>query len=153
MSCAIFLAAILAAPAYADTAKPGSPAEVATRFLRSLEKKDFQTLRTLFAPGAVASTVNLSRSGPPALAHATGEEWVQGIEKEFAGVDTIKIEILDVETLDFDQGATVSIRFRATGTAGAKSFTNDGVDTYAMVSVDGAWKIVQYSYIELLEFR
>ena len=156
-ACAILLAALLApaltASADAEKAQPGSPAEVATQFLQSLGAKDFRTMRSLLAPGAVASTVNLSRSGPPQIAYSTGEEWVQGIEKEFAPVNSIKIDLLKVETLEFDQGATVSIRFRATGTAGDKSFTNEGIDTYAMVRVDGAWKILQYSYIELLEFR
>lgn len=151
--CALLLAAALVAPARAEAVAPGSPADVATRFLRAFEKKDFATVRSLFAPGAVASTVNLQKSGPPQIAYQTGEEWVEAISKELAGVDTIKIDFLGVETLEFDQGATVSIRFRATGKAGDKSFTNDGIDTYAMIRADDAWKVLQYSYIELLEFR
>lgn len=145
--------AIIAVPARADMAQPDSPADVATRFLRAFEKKDFKAVGSLFAPGAVASAVNLSRNGPPELDYLTAAEWVQEAEKGLSQIDTIKLDLLEVKTLEFEQAATVSVRFQAAGTAGDHSFTNNGIDTYSMVRVDGAWKILHYTFIELLEFR
>jgi hypothetical protein len=34
------------------------------------------------------------------------------------------------------------------GRVGKSAFVNDGVDAYAMVRVDGAWRILRYSYLE-----
>jgi ketosteroid isomerase-like protein len=152
-ACAALLAAALAVPGRAETAKPDSPADVATQFLRAFEKKDFKTVSSLFAPGAVTSAVNLKRNGPPELAYAPAAQWVQEAEKGLAQIDTIKLELLDVKTLEFAEAATVSVRFQAAGKAGDMSFTNNGIDTYSMVRVDGAWKILHYTFIELLEFR
>ena len=150
---AIFLAAALAVPAGAEMAQPDSPSEIATQFLRAFEKKDFKTVGSLFAPGAMTSAVNLSRNGPPELAYVPAPEWVKEAEQGLAQIDTIKLDVLDVKTLEFEQAATVSVRFQAAGKAGDKSFTNNGIDTYSMVRVDGAWKILHYTFIELLEFR
>lgn len=131
----------------------GEPADVAARFLQAFGKKDFQTLRTLFAPGAVVSTVNLARSGAPTVAYKTAEEWLEQTQKELAPITSIELKTLDTSALSFDQGATVSVRFRATGKAGESSFTNDGIDTYSMTRVDGAWRILRYGTFELLEFQ
>ena len=151
-ACAAFLAAALAVPGGAEMA-PTSPADVATQFLRAFEKKDFKTVSSLFAPGAVASAVNLKRNGPPELAYVPAAQWVQEAEKGLAQIDTIKLDLLDTKTLEFAEAATVSVRFQATGKAGDMSFTNNGIDTYSMVRVDGAWKILHYTFVELLEFR
>ncbi|HYH44347.1 MAG TPA: nuclear transport factor 2 family protein [Thermoanaerobaculia bacterium] len=152
-ACAAFLAAALVLPAGAATVPPESPADIATRFLRAFEKKDFKAVGSLFAPGALTSAVNLSLNGPPQLAQVTAAQWVQEAEKGLAQLGDIKIDVLDVKTLEFEQAATVSARFRSTGTVGGKAFTNNGIDTYSMVRVDGAWKILHYTFIELLEIR
>lgn len=154
---ALTLAAALVALAFAQSVHAGDPArepaEVATRFLRAFEKKDFQTLRTLFAPGAVVSTVNLAHDGPPAVAYKTVDEWLEQAQKELAPVTSIQLEMLDTSALSFDQGATVSVRFRATGKAGDQSFTNNGIDTYSLTRIDGTWRILRYGTFELLEFH
>lgn len=149
---AAVLATLPASLALADDAK-SAPADVARQFLSAFEKKDWATVRTLFAPNAVVSTVNLSREGQPQTAQATAEQWLAQIEKELAPVTSIKLELLDTSTLSFDQGANVSVRFRATGKAGEASFTNNGIDTYSLVQVGGAWKILRYGTFELLEFH
>ncbi len=75
-------------------------------------------------------------------------------EKELAPVTEIAITLLDTSTLSFDQGATVSVRFRSAGKLGAQaSFTNNGIDTYSMTQVGGAWRILRYGTFELLEIR
>lgn len=149
------LAAPLAAPmaAQAPPVAPGAPAAVAQRFLQAFEKKDFQAIRALFAPGAVVSTVNLERNGPPTVAYKTLDEWIVQAEKELAPVTFTRVETLDTSALSFDQGATVSVRFRATGKAGNASFTNNGIDTYSLTLVDGDWRILRYGTFELLEFH
>ena len=154
----LVLAAALAAPAMpveaAEAAKaPAAPAAVATRFLQAFEKKDFQAIRALFAPGAVVSTVNLERNGAPTVAYKTVDEWIAQTEKDLAPVTITGIETLDTSALSFDQGATVSVRFRATGKAGNASFTNNGIDTYSLTLVDGDGRILRYGTFELLEFH
>ncbi|MFY9820303.1 MAG: nuclear transport factor 2 family protein [Thermoanaerobaculia bacterium] len=136
----------------AEDAK-GGPAEVAHQFLRAFEKKDWATVRSLFAPKAVVSTVSLSRQGAPEVAYLTAQEWAAQTEKELAPVTSIKLDVIDTSVLTFDQGATVSVRFHSAGKAGAQSFTNDGIDTYSMTTVNGAWRILRYGTFELLEFH
>jgi hypothetical protein len=144
---AVLLAAVpvLAAPA-ADT-----PADVATRFLQAFEKKDFQTIRGLFAPGAAVSTAELSRTEAPKMVYRTAEEWLTFTEKQMAPVKFSGFKILDTSTIAFDQGASVSVHFRSQGTFGDFAFVNEGVDTYALTQVDGAWRILRYGTFERLE--
>lgn len=131
-----------------------SPTAVAHQFLRAFEKKDWATLRTLFAPNAVVSTVNLAREGAPAVDYVTAAEWMTRTEAELAPVTEIAITLLDTSVLSFDQGAIVAVRFRSAGKLGDKaSFTNDGIDTYSLTQLDGAWRILRYGTFELLEFR
>jgi hypothetical protein len=49
--------------------KGETPLEVARRFLRAFESKDFPTLRTLFAPNAMVASALISSSGPHQLAY------------------------------------------------------------------------------------
>lgn len=154
----LVFAAALAVPvaaraAEAPAAAPATPTATATRFLQAFEKKDFQAIRALFAPGAVVSTVNLERNGKPTVAYKTVDEWIAQTEKELAPVTFTGVETLDTSALSFDQGATVSVRFRATGKAGNASFTNNGIDTYSLTLVDGDWRILRYGTFELLEFH
>jgi len=136
----------------AEDAKDG-PAEVSHQFLRAFEKKDWATVRSLFAPKAVVSTVSLAREGAPFVAYLTAEEWAAQTEKELPPVTSIKLDVLDTSVLAFDQGATVSVRFHSAGKAGEQSFTNNGIDTYSMTLVKGAWRILRYGTFELLEFH
>jgi hypothetical protein len=146
----VVAAAQNAAPA--QEAKSG-PTEVAHQFLRAFEKKDWATIRTLFAPNAVVSTVNLTRDGQPQVAYSTAEEWLAQIEKELAQVSSIKLELVDTSVLSFDQGASVSVRFRSSGKAGEQSFTNNGIDTYSLTPAGGSWRILRYGTFELLDFQ
>ncbi len=130
------------------------PAAVAHQFLRAFEKKDWATLRMLFAPSAVVSTVNLAREGAPAVDYLTAAQWMTRAETELAPVTEIALTLLDTSVLSFDQGAIVSVRFRSAGKMGeGASFTNDGIDTYSMTLIGGAWRILRYGTFELLEFR
>jgi hypothetical protein len=153
---ASFAVLLASGPALAQETQEakGGPTEVAHQFMRAFEKKDWAALRTFFAPNAVVSTVNLAREGAPTVAYLTAEQWVAQAEKEMAPVTAISLSLLDTSVLSFDQGATVSVRFRSTGKLGEKqSFTNNGIDTYSMTQVGGAWRILRYGTFELLDFR
>lgn len=136
---------VLAAPA-ADT-----PADVAARFLQAFEKKDFQTIRGLFAPGASVSTAELSRTEAPKMVYRTAEEWLAFTEKQMAPVTFTGFKVFETSTVAFDQGATVSVHFRSQGTFGNFGFVNEGVDTYSLIQVDGAWRILRYGTFERLD--
>jgi Domain of unknown function (DUF4440) len=152
---ALTVAALLSAtvPVLAAPAAPAAdtPADVAARFLQAFEKKDFQTIRGLFAPGATVSTAELSRSEAPKMVHRTAEEWLAFTEKQMAPVKFSGFKIFETSTLAFDQGASVSVHFRSQGTFGDFGFVNEGVDTYSLTQVDGAWRILRYGTFERLD--
>ncbi len=155
-SCSAVLAVLLvligaSAPVHSEEVQE-TPLEVGRRFLRAFEAKDFQAIRSLFAPNAMVASTLLSSSGPHQMDYLTVDEWIKEAEAELSGVQDFKIDPVETSELLFETGATVSIRFRITGRAGKRSFVTDGVDTYAMVRVDGAWRIQRYSYIEQLKF-
>jgi hypothetical protein len=138
----------------AETKIDDGPAAVAHQFLSAFEKKDWATLRTLFAPNAVVSTINLTRKGGPTVGYLPAEQWVAQAEKELAPVTEIALTPADTSVLRFDRGTTVSVRFHSAGKVGTQaSFTNDGIDTYSMIQVGGVWRILRYGTFELLEFR
>lgn len=153
------LAALLATPwphraAFAESSQDAAgPAAVARQFLRAFEKKDWAAVRTLFAPEAVVSTVMLAREGGPTVAYLTAEQWLAQTEKEMAPVTFVALDLIDTSVLSFDQGATVSVRFRSTGKIGERSFTNNGIDTYSLTQSGGTWRILRYGTFELLELR
>lgn len=124
-----------------------APAELANRFLRSFEKKDFATLRSLFAPGAQVTSITYTPDGSPQPSYGSAESWVKRAESELAAVQDYKVEILETSNLAFHDYATVSIRFRAEGKAGG-AFQLEGIDTYTFVRFEDTWKILQYGYVE-----
>lgn len=147
----------LAAAALLCTVAPGwaqpaaeTPSQVATRFLLSFEKQDFPAVRSLFAPGALVSSVSYSKDGAAHAEQSPAGAWLDLASTEMAHVEEFKIDILKTSELSFAEGATVSIRFHASGRAGG-AFNVEGIDTYSMVRIDGAWRILQYSYIERLQ--
>jgi hypothetical protein len=139
-------------PAADAAAEREPPSAVATRFARAFETRDFTTVRSLLAPEAVVQRAALSRTGPPRHSRFTARGWADEAERNHAFLKDMKLEILDTQTLGFDHGAIVNLRYRFTGRAGQRAFVTNGIDTYAMVPVEGSWRILQYSYIELLEF-
>jgi len=135
-------------PARGQCAAPG---EIATRFLHAFEAKDFPTLRGLFAPEAVATTLDLARNGPPTAGYVTAEEWLRTTAQQVANVEFESLTILETSVQTVDRGATVSAHFRATGKAAGKPFTAEGIDTYSLACQGGGWRIVRYGTFELLD--
>jgi len=139
-------------PAAADSAATGSPEEVATRFLKAFEQKDIDTVVSLFAPGALVQRARLTEAAPE-LAHFGAQEWAEDAKSGIAGVQDFKIEVLEISSLSFDEGTTVSVRFRATGRVGENSFfINHGVDSFSLTRIEGEWRVLLYNSMEKLEF-
>jgi hypothetical protein len=135
------------------SAEPLTPGVVAERFMGSFSEKDMSTVRSLFASEAVVSRVRFGADGKAETAQLTAQDWADEAQSSIADVEDFRIEVLETSTVTFDQFATVSVRFRATGSAGPYSFLNNGIDTFAMTRTQGAWQIHQYSSFETLTFE
>ena len=140
------------AEARGSSAERETPLAVVTRFARAFEKQDFAVVRALFAPGAMVSRVALSREGEPRFYRFSATAWLEDAERNHVHLRDVRLEILDSATESLEQGAVVSLRYRFSGRAGNRSFVSDGIDTYSLVRVDGSWRVLQYSYIEKIEF-
>lgn len=119
------------------------------RFLESFVKKDFEALRSFFAPGATVASVWIEEMTAPKTSLA--EEWVESAAKDVADVEWIVFDIVEASSLTFAHGTVVSLRFHSRGRLGMRTFDNDGIDTYLLIEMDGGWKIYHYSYLEKLE--
>lgn len=149
------LCAVSAEYAVAASASPGreeTPLAAATRFARAFEKKDFAAVRALFTPDAMVSRVALSRDSKPRFYRFGSKEWVDDAERNHVYLRDVRLEILDSATETLEQGAVVSMRYRFSGKAGNRSFISEGIDTYSLIRLDGSWRVLQYFYIEKIEF-
>jgi len=136
-----------ASPAAAET-----PLAAATRFARAFEKQDFAVVRGLFTPDAMVSRVALSRAGEPRFYRFSAKEWLDDAERNHVYLKDVRLEVLDSSTESLDEGAVVSMRYRFSGRAGNRSFVSEGIDTYSLIRVEGAWRVLLYFYIERIEF-
>jgi len=146
-----FQASAAAAPG-AAAPRQESPLEAATRFARAFESQDFATVRALFTPDAMVSRVALSPSGEPSFHRFTATVWTADAERNHVHLQDVHLEILDSATESLEQGAVVSMHYRFSGRAGTRSFVSNGIDTYTMIRPGGEWKVLQYSYIERIDF-
>ncbi|MEE8587564.1 MAG: nuclear transport factor 2 family protein [Acidobacteriota bacterium] len=155
MLLALAAGAALGGSTAGKAAQPKSPVEVAVQFLQSFADKDMETVRSLFAPGALVQRARLSgQGGPPELASFQAGPWADESERGVAQVQDFKIEVLETNQIGFGEGQTVSLRFRATGKVGnGMAFVNNGVDTFSLVQVEGAWRILLYNSIEQFQFQ
>jgi hypothetical protein len=138
----------IAAPPAADE----TPVQAATRFARAFEKQDFATVRALFAPGAFVSRVALAQSGEPSIHRYSAEDWTADAERNHVFLQDTRLEILDSSTETLEAGAVVSMRYRFSGRAGKRSFVSNGIDTYHLIRIGGGWRVLQYGYIERVDF-
>lgn len=129
-----------------------SPADVAKQFFSAFTAKDIDTVLALFAPGALVQRARLESEGLPDLAQFGAPEWAESARAGIADIRNFQMEILEVAAVEFGPGVTVSVRFRATGQVGENiSFVNNGVDSFSMIRIEGAWRIVLYNSMEKLE--
>lgn len=150
LACGLLLAVlpVSAAPDDAEAASAG----LAREFMAAFAAKDMERVGAMFAPNAVVQRARLG-DGEPELVQLEVADWLVEAADGIDGVQDFRIEVLDSASLAFDDGVTVSVRFRATGSVGeGMSFVNDGVDTFSLVSVGGAWRIVLYNSFEKLRF-
>jgi SnoaL-like domain len=144
---------LLAVPAAAAPQEGGeglysTPEAVARLFFAAFERQDFTTLQALFTPAAVVFRVRVGGADGAAAEQLSVAGWVAAAAADLAGVEGLTVELQEVRSLAFDGGASVSVRFRASGRAGDRAFHNAGVDTFSLVPVKGSWRIVLYSSFE-----
>lgn len=118
------------------------------RFERAFEAADFGTLRHLFSPDAVVVRTALSSDGTAEQFHYPATQWTDDAEASHQALRDTHLEILDTAVVHHPWGAVVDVRSRFRGRAGKQSFLSDGIDSYSMVQAGGAWRIVQYGYLE-----
>lgn len=141
-----------ASSAGAEAADPAALEATAEEFLAAFAEKNLDRVDDLLAEGALIQRARLESDGPE-LVTFTAAEWLAESGPAIAGIEEFRIEPLSTTVLDFGAGATVSVRFRATGRVGGGHFVNEGVDTFSFAQVDGAWKIVLYQSLEQLVFH
>lgn len=152
-------AAAPAAPAAADRSSvaPGqaagtqTPQGAALRFERAFEAADFSTLRKLFLQEALVVRTTLSSQGVAEQFHFTAKQWTDDAEASHVMLRNVHLEVLDTAVVRQPLGAVVNVRSRFSGLAGRHSFVSNGIDSFTMVEVDGAWRVLQYAYLERLE--
>lgn len=128
-----------------------TPEAVARLFFAAFERKDFTTLRSLFLPEAVVSRVRVTAAGGTEAVQLSAGDWAAAAEADLTPVEELAIDLLEVRSLTFAEGASVSVLFQATGHAGGRAFVNDGVDTFGLIPVKGSWRIAQYASFEALK--
>lgn len=154
LASAALLALLVAPAAGAETADaPGEPEALARSFLEHFQQKDFDTLRGLFAPGALVQAARLGNDAEMRVVPFTVDSWTADASNGISAVRNFEMKILDVSSLGFDGGVTVSVRFQATGEVGESiRFVNNGVDSFSFIQHEGEWKIILYNSIEKLVF-
>jgi len=145
-----------AAPDRSGTASGPAPAAptpqaAALRFERAFEAADFPTLRKLFLPEAMVVRTALSSEGDAEQFHFTAKQWTDDAEQSHVMLRDVHLEILDTAVVRQPWGAVVNVRSRFSGRAGRHSFVSNGIDSFTMVELDGAWRVLQYAYLERLE--
>lgn len=133
--------------AFADDRLP--PEQVMARFLNSFVAYDYETCRSLLAPEATISIVR--RDGEPSYEHSIqpAADWLAQVAA--SGVkylDSFSVDIHDVVSLKHDHGATVMLKFSATGHVGSYSFQSSGFDTGNLIETPDGWRILHYSSFE-----
>lgn len=146
---AVLVSTLLAPPPPVAAGEKGTPEAFCKRFQATFAQKDYDALRSYFAPGATVAAMWLAEKPEPET--STADEWTRSVEQAMTAVE-IAIEVEETSVLSFDHGTVVSLRFRADGIMGGEHhFTNNGIDTFVLTDAGDEWKILHYSYIELLE--
>lgn len=134
-----------------DSAKIAVTTALAEDFLRAFAARNFERVEELLAPDARIQWAWLGDQDSE-LESFSVEEWLARVTESTAGLDDFQVEILESNALAFDDGVSVSVRFRMLGSVGGGRFVNDGVDTLSFAQIDGQWRIVLSSSIEKLVF-
>ena len=93
----------------------------------------------------------LSSEGDAEQFHVTAKQWTDDAEQSHVMLRDVHLEILDTAVVRQPWGAVVNVRSRFSGRAGRHSFVSNGIDSFTLVELDGAWRVLQYAYLERLE--
>lgn len=124
---------------------------LAEDFLRAFAARDFERVRAILAPEARIQWAWLGGEAPQIESFEV-DEWLARVTESTAPLDDFQVEILGSNALAFDDGVSVSVRFRMLGAVGGGRFVNDGVDTLSFAQIEGQWRIVLSNSIEKLVF-
>ena len=128
------------------------PELVMKTFLRAFVAYDYETCRSLLAPGATIAITRRYRGGPYEHDYQTAGEWLNEVgDSGVKELVNFSVDIHETASLIHEHGATVVARFTATAGAGGGIFQNLGFDTGSLINTEDGWRIIHYSSFE--DFR
>ena len=130
-------------------AEEAQPEVVMTKFLKAFVAYDYGICRSLLAPGATITITRRYQDGDYQSTHQDARVWLN--EVGATGVKEIEdfaVDILETAALVHAHGATVVLRFTATGMASQGMFANKGFDTGSLIETVDGWRILHYSSFE-----
>jgi len=133
---------------WAQEAK-SAPESVMANFLQAFVDLDYEVCRSFLAPAATITITRRYQDGSYQSSHQDARDWLD--EVGATGVKEIKdfkVDILEIIGLEHDHGATVVLRFTATGMTGQGMLVNKGFDTGNLVETANGWRILHYSSFE-----
>ncbi len=149
---ATFLFAFVTGPNTWAGETRSAPELVMKTFLRAFVAYDYETCRSLLAPGATIAITRRYRGGPYEHVYQTAGEWLNEVgDSGVKELEDFSVDIHETASLFHEHGATVVVRFTATAGAGGGIFQNLGFDTGSLINTEDGWRIIHYSSFE--DFR
>jgi len=147
-----FMLALAAVQGASADEAPRTPEDVMTRFLKAFVAYDYETCRSLLAPGASMAITRRYYGEPYVHVYQDANKWLDEVGE--SGVKELKdfsVDIHETASLMHGHGATVVLRFTASGGASYGQFQSLGFDTGSLIDTPEGWRILHYSSFE--EFR
>ncbi len=136
------------AGAQADAAG-SAPELVMTRFLRAFVAYDYDTCRSLLAPGATISITRSYRGGDYQISQQDARKWLDDVgESGVKQIEGFSVDIHETAALEHVHGATIVLKFTSSGMTGQGQFVNTGFDSGNLVETPDGWRILHYSSFE-----
>ena len=129
-----------------------TPADVMTQFLKAFVAYDYDACRSLLAPGASMAITRRYYGAPFEHVYQDANTWLDEVGD--TGIEELKdfsVDIHETASLMHKHGATVVLRFTASGGASYGQFQSLGFDTGSLIETPEGWRILHYSSFE--EFR
>lgn len=125
------------------------PELVMRQFIQSFQDYDYDACRALLSPGATVSITRRYPGKPYVSTHQDALIWLGEVGSSgVREVEGFEIEVHETMGLLHDHGATVIVRFTASGMAERGKFSNLGFDTGSLIRTDEGWRIQHYSSFE-----
>lgn len=130
-------------------APDAKPEVIMETFLRSFVAYDYERCRSLMADGATITIIRQDGTQEFERSMQSATDWLNTIEQSgVKGLDTFQVEVHDIASQTHRHGATVTVKFTATGSAPGMAFANSGFDTGNLIETAEGWRIAHYSSFE-----